>query len=114
MEQFDLELAHQTGENQHRLRQSELRADAGPRAGAERQIGKPPRRFGVRQKPFRNKQIGVTPQLFVAMQHPGDDQHDGAGRDRDAGGTVAGARLADDRKRRRVQPQRLIDNGASV
>ena len=47
MEQFISNSRTETGENQHRLRQSELRADAGPRAGAERQIGKPPRWFGL-------------------------------------------------------------------
>ena len=80
--QLDLELPHEAGENQHRFGQRELRPDAGPRSGPERQIGKPRRRFGLRQKPLRPEQIGVAPQFFVAVQHPGHDQHDRAGRDR--------------------------------
>ena len=65
------ELADQAAQDQGRLHQRELRADAHARADAERQVGEAVGRRGAGQEAGGVEPLRVQPALVIAVQDPG-------------------------------------------
>ena len=68
--QLDPERAHEFGQHQGGLSESEVSANAHARPDTKRQVGEPVDRRGAGQKALRDERIRLMPLFAVPVQHP--------------------------------------------
>jgi hypothetical protein len=102
------------GQDQGGLGQCKLCADAHARTDAERQISEAVGRRCAGQKPHWVKHFRLRPQPPMPVQHPGRDEQDRGGRDRNPTGVVGILCLPHHGIGRGIEAHRLVHDCARI